>query len=118
MYHRLQERARVAGFRAELWQGLTLPVVSREISPYTHLVYTSQQVMEAARPPQAPEMAAVAVHLLQDRQQAMGTTAEPMSTPMSRYTYLQDHTPTQPALRHSQSHISIQQGEAFISSRP
>ena len=69
---------------------------SREIEPYTHLVYTSQQVSEAARPPQAPEMAAVAVHLLQDRQQAIGTTADPMSTPMSRYTYLQGHTPPLP----------------------
>ena len=67
---------------------LTLPVVSSVISPYTHLVYTSQHVTEAARPPQAPEMAAVAVHLLQDKQHAMGTTAEPISTPMSRYTYL------------------------------
>ena len=67
---------------------LTLPVVSSVISPYTHLVYTSQHVTEAARPPQAPEMAAVAVHFLQDKQHAIGTTAEPISTPMSRYTYL------------------------------
>ena len=94
---------------------LTLPVFSREMEPYTHLVYTSQAVREAARPPQAPEMAAVAVHLLQDRQQAMGTTADPMSTPMSRYTYLRGHAPAQPArvceavahaLRHA-THVNV-----------
>ena len=33
-------------------------------------------------------MAALALHFFQHRQYATGTTALPMSTPMSRYTYL------------------------------
>ena len=39
-------------------------------------------------PEKAPMMAALALHRLQHRQYATGTTALPIRTPMSRYTYL------------------------------
>ena len=49
-------------------------------------------MMAAHCPENAPMMAAMAEHLRQTRQYAMGTTALPISTPISRYTYLRSTT--------------------------
>jgi hypothetical protein len=70
------------------------PVLCRVSSPSRHLAVTSQLMMARQKPLTAPVMAPTAVHLDQTRQYAMGMTADPMSTPMSRYTYLQPQGPT------------------------
>lgn len=63
-------------------------MVVRLTTPKLALVYPSHPQTAATRPTMAPETAPTAVHLDQTMQNAIGQTAEPMITPINRYTYL------------------------------
>ena len=64
------------------------PVFSKKFSspPGLEADTDSQTVSPTAVPPMAPEIIAVPVNRAQNMHRAMGTTADPMSMPMNRYT--------------------------------